>query len=134
MFGFYGNIYDEFVRNGKPLKGQSFDNQMLAYNYIVQYVFGNLDGAMKAVAGKHGAMTKLQTLSNQGWKAPSTDNALLAMIEIIYMDYFKGTERISAARGSFVWVNTRNKQTNIVDALKLLPTVGVVYDQKINSL
>jgi hypothetical protein len=134
MFGFYGNIYDEFVRNGKPLKGQAFDIQMLAYNYIIQHVFGNLDGAMKAVAGKHGAMTKLQILSNQGWKAPSTDNALLAMVEIIYMDYLKGTERISAARGSFVWTNTKRVQTNIVDALKLLPTTGAGYAQKISTL
>ena len=134
MFGFYGNIYDEFVRNGKPLKGQAFDIQMLAYNYIIQHVFGNLDGAMKAVAGKHGAMTKLQILSNQGWKAPSTDNALLAMVEIIYMDYLKGTERISAARGSFVWTNTKRVQTNIVDALEFLPTTGAGYAQKISTL
>lgn len=134
MFGFYGNIYDEFIRNSKPLKGQAFEDQMLAYNYIIQHVFQNLPGAMKAISGKHGAMTKLQTLSNQGWKAPSTDNALLAMIEIIYKDYLNGTERISAARGSFVWTNSKKQQINVVDALKLLPTVGAVYAQKISTL
>jgi hypothetical protein len=134
MFGFYGNIYDEFVRNNRPMKGQAFDDQMLAYNYIIQHVFGNLSGAMKAVAGKYGALTKLQTLSNQGWKAPSSDNALLAMIEIIYMDYLKGTQRISAARGSFVWTNTKRQQTNIVDALQVLPNTGAGFAQKISTL
>ncbi len=134
MFGFYGNIYDEFTRNSTPMKGQAFDEQMLAYNYIIQHVFGNLDGAMKAIAGKYGALTKLQTLSNQGWKAPSGDNSLLAMIEIIYMDYLNGPHRISAARGSHVWYNKKKQPINVVDALVLLPTTGAGFAQKISTL
>lgn len=134
MFGFYGNIYDEFVLNGKPLKGAVFDEQMLAYHYIIQHVFGNLDGAMKAIAGKNGALKKLEALSNQGWKVPSGDNSLLAMIEILYMDYVKGTHRISSARGSHVWYDKKKQPVNIVDALVKLPTIGAVYAQKISTL
>jgi len=133
MFGLYGNIYDEFVRTGQPLKGTQFDEQMLAYNYIIQHVFGNLDNAMSAVAGKHGALKKLEALSNQGWKAPSGDKSLLAIVEIIYMDYLKGPSRISAARGSYVWVNTKkNTHINVVDALMQLPNTD--YAQRIKSL
>lgn len=134
MFGFYGNIYDEFVRTGTLLKGQVFDDQMLAYHYIIQHVFGNLEGAMKAIAGKNGALKKLEALSNQGWKSPSSDNSLLAMIEIIYMDYLKGPHKISAARSGHVWYDKNKKPVNVVDALMKLPTVGSDYTQKINSL
>jgi hypothetical protein len=134
MFGFYGHIYDEFIRTGTPLKGQAFDDQMTAYNYIVQHVFGNLENAMKAVAGKNGALKKLEALSNQGWKTPGGDNSLLAMIEILYMDYFQGPARISAARGSHVWYDKSKKPVNIVDALMKLPSVGAGYTQKISTL
>lgn len=132
MFGFYGNIYDEFVRNHKPLSGTAFDDQMLNYHYILQQVFGNLSKAMKAIKGKHGALKKLETLSNQGWKAPSGDTEVLGVVEIIYKDYLKGTHRISAIRGSYVWTNTKKQQQTVVDALMKLP--NTTYAQIISSL
>ena len=131
MYGFYGNIYDEYVRNSLPLTGKVFDDHMTAYHYIIQQLFGNLDGAMKAIKS---SMKKLEVMSGQGWKTPSGDNSLLAMVEIIYMDYLKGSQRISAARGSHVWTNTRKVQLNVVDALMKLPTVGTTYAQNISAL
>jgi hypothetical protein len=132
MFGFYGNIYDEFVRIGRPLKGQQFDDQMLAYHYVIQHVFDNLEGAMKAIAGKNGAMTKLEAMTNDGWKQPAGDHALLAMVEILYKDYLQGPERISSARGSFTHVQKNGKVLNIIDALKQLPNTN--YAQQIATL
>lgn len=132
MFGFYGNIYDEFVRNHKPLSGTAFEDQILNYHYILQQVFGNLSKAMKAIKGKHGALKKLETLSNQGWKSPSGDTEVLAVVEIIYKDYLKGPHRISATRGSYVWTDSKKQQQTVVDALMKLPNTS--YAQIISSL
>jgi hypothetical protein len=132
MFGLYGNIYDEFVRTSKSMKGQAFDDQILAYHYIIQHVFGNLDNALKALSGKHGALKKLEALTKSGWKAPSTDNALLAVVEILYKDYLQGPEKISAARGSFTYVTKKGTTINIVDALAALPNTN--YANLIDSL
>ena len=121
MFGFYGNIFDHLPGISKA--------QMNDYHYIIDNVFGSIDKAKSAVTK---AMTKMTALSNDNWQPSGKDNALLAMVEIIYKDYLLGSGKISGARGGYVYVNSKNITLNVVDALMKLP--NTVYATKINSL
>lgn len=121
MFGFYGNIFDHLPNITKT--------QMNQYCYIIDHVFGSLEQAKKATIQ---AMNKLTALSNDNWQPSGQDNALLAMVEIIYQDHMQGNGIITGARGSYVYVNSRGTTTNVVDALQQLPNTN--YAQKIASL
>jgi hypothetical protein len=121
MFGFYGNIFD--------LLPNITDSQMNDYCYIIQKVFGNLDKAKLATSQ---AMKKLTKLSNDNWKPSSQDNALLAVVEIIYKDYMHGSKKVTGSKGSYVYTNSKNVTINVVDALRKLP--NSVYAKKIDSL
>lgn len=121
MFGFYGNIFDQ-------LPGIS-QTQMNDYHYIIDTVFGSLGGAKSATIK---AMSKMEALTNDNWKPSGQDNALLAVVEIIYQDYLNGKEMITGSRGSYVYVNRLGNQTNVVDALMQLPNTD--YADKIFTL
>lgn len=121
MFGFYGNIFDHLPNITKT--------QMNDYCYIIDNVFGNLEKAKKATIQ---AMNKLTALSNDNWQPSGQDNALLAVVEIIYKDYMKGSGIITGAKGSYVYVNSKGTTMNVVDALTQLPNTN--YAQKIASL
>lgn len=121
MFGFYGNIFDHLPNITEA--------QMNDYCYIVQKVFGNLDKAKTATIK---AMKKLSTLSNNNWKPSGQDNALLAVVEIIYKDYLKGSRKITGSKGSYVYTISKGTTVNVVDALIQLPGSG--YAKKINGL
>jgi len=121
MFGFYGNIFDHLPGISK--------SQMNDYHYIIENVFGSLDKAKSAVTK---AMTKLSALSNDNWQPSGKDNALLAMVEIIYKDYLLGSCKITGARGGYAYVNSKNITINVVDALMQLP--NTIHAVKINSL
>ena len=62
----------------------------------------------------------LTALSNDNWQPSGKDNALLAMVEIIYKDYLLGSGKITGARGGYAYVNSKNVTINVVDALKKL--------------
>jgi hypothetical protein len=121
MFGFYGNIFDHLPNITKA--------QMNDYHYIIDSVFGSLEGAKSATVK---AMTKMEALTNDNWKPSGQDNALLAVVEIIYQDYLDGKGMITGSRGSYVYVNRLGNQTNIVDALRQLPNTD--FAQQIDSL
>jgi hypothetical protein len=121
MFGFYGNIFDHLPGISKT--------QLNDYHYIIYNVFGSLDAAKSAVTK---AMTKLSALSNDNWQPSGGNNALLAMVEIIYKDYLLGSGKITGARGGYAYVNSKNITINVVDALMKLP--NTVYSAKIHML
>jgi len=121
MFGFYGNIFDHLPDISKT--------QMNEYHYIIDKVFGSLDKAKSATMA---AMTKMTALTNDNWKPSGADNALLAMVEIIYQDTLLGSGNVTGSRGSYVYVNRLGKQTNLVDALRALPNTA--YSVKIDAL
>jgi hypothetical protein len=121
MFGFYGNIFDHLPGISKA--------QMNDYHYIIDAVFGSIDKAKSAVTK---AMTKMSALSSDNWQPSGKDNALLAMVEIIYKDYLLGSGKVSGARGGYVYINSKNITINVVDALMKLP--NTVYATKINTL
>lgn len=121
MFGFYGNIFDHLPNITKT--------QMNDYCYIIDHVFGSLEQAKKATIQ---AMNKLTALSTDNWQPSGQDNALLAVVEIIYQDHMQGTGVITGARGSYVYVNSKGATTNVVNALQQLPNTN--YAQKIASL
>jgi hypothetical protein len=121
MFGFYGNIFD--------LLPNITDTQMNDYCYIIEKVFGNLEKAKRATMQ---AMKKLTALSNDNWKPSGGDNALLAVVEIIYKDYMHGSKKVTGSKGSYVYTNSKNVTINVVDALRKLP--NSVYAKKIDSL
>jgi hypothetical protein len=121
MFGFYGNIFDQLPNITKT--------QMNDYHYIIDKVFGSMEGA-KAATIK--AMTKMEALSNDNWKPSGQDNALLAVVEIIYQDHLGEKGMVTGSRGSYVYVNRSGKQINIVDALMQLPNTN--FASAISSL
>jgi len=121
MFGFYGNIFDQLPN--------ITSKQMNDYCYIIENVFGNIENAKKATIQ---AMKKLTAMSNDNWKPSGQDNALLAVVEIIYKDHMQGAESITGARGSYVYLNSRGTTMNVVDALMKLPNTD--YASKIQSL
>ena len=121
MFGFYGNIFDHLPN--------VTSTQMNDYHYIVDSVFGSIDNAKSATIK---AMTKMEALTNDNWKPSGQDNALLAVVEIIYQDYLSGKGTITGARGSYVYVNRLGNQINVVDALMQLPNTD--YADKICAL
>lgn len=138
MFGFYGEIYDDEIRNRRPLSGKAFDEKMNDYHAIIQTVFaddkgpGNLEKAKKAVDGGGGAVDTLELISNKAWRDPSGDRKVLAVVEIIYKDHFKGPHMVSAAKTSFVWSDSNRREYTVVDALMKIPHSD--YAQKIASL
>jgi hypothetical protein len=77
-------------------------------------------------------MKKLTKLSKDNWKPSSQDNALLAVVEIIYKDYMHGSKKVTGSKGSYVYTNSKNVTINVVDALRKLP--NSVYAKKIDSL
>jgi hypothetical protein len=99
------------------------------YCYIIENVFGNIENAKKATIQ---AMKKLTAMSNDNWKPSGQDNALLAVVEIIYKDHMQCAESITGARGSYVYLNSRGTTMNVVDALMKLPNTD--YASKIQSL
>lgn len=121
MFGFYGNIFDQLPNITKT--------QMNDYHYIIDKVFGSMEGA-KAATIK--AMAKMEALTNDNWKPSGQDNALLAVVEIIYQDHLGGKGIVTGSRGSYVYVNRLGKQTNVVDALMQLPNTN--FASAISSL
>jgi hypothetical protein len=121
MFGFYGNIFDHLPNISKT--------QLNEYHYIIDEMFGSLDDAKSATIK---AMVKMEALTNDNWKPSGQDNALLAVVEIIYQDYLNGKGSVTGSRGSYVYVNHLGKQINVVDALIQLPNTD--YLQKINAL
>ena len=121
MFGFYGNIFDLLPNISKQ--------QMNDYCYIIDHVFGDMDKAKRATIK---AMKKLTAMSNDNWQPSGQDNALLAVVEIIYKDHMQGAGKITGARGSYVYVNSKGTTMNVVDALMQLPHTD--YRDNINSL
>ena len=121
MSGFYGNIFDHLPNISKT--------QLNEYHYIIDKVFGSLEKAKSATMS---AMTKMTTMTNDNWKPSGADNALLAIVEIIYQDVLLGTGDVTGSRGSYVYVNRLGKQTNLVDALRALPNTE--YSAKIDTL
>jgi hypothetical protein len=121
MFGFYGNIFDHLPNITKT--------QMNEYHYIIDKMFGSLEDAKSATIK---AMDKMEALTNDNWKPSGQDNALLAVVEIIYQDYLGGKGTVTGSRGSYVYVNHLGKQTNVVDALIQLPNTD--YSLKIHAL
>jgi hypothetical protein len=121
MFGFYGNIFDHLPNISKQ--------QMNDYCYIIDKVFGSLEQAKSATIK---AMNKLTAISRDNWQPSGQDNALLAVVEIIYKDYLQGSGTITGSRGSYVYVNSKNVSINVVDALMQLPNTD--FANKINSL
>jgi hypothetical protein len=121
MFGFYGNIFDHLPNISKQ--------QMNDYCYIIDTVFGSLEKAKSATIK---AMNKLTAISNDNWQPSGQDNALLAVVEIIYKDHMQGSGTITGSRGSYVYVNSKNVTINVVDALMQLPNTD--YAQNIQSL
>lgn len=121
MFGFYGNIFDHLPNISKT--------QLNEYHYIIDQMFGSLDDAKSATIK---AMVKMEALTNDNWKPSGQDNALLAVVEIIYQDYLGGKGTVTGSRGSYVYVNHLGKQINVVDALIQLPNTN--YSVKIQQL
>jgi hypothetical protein len=91
--------------------------------------FGSIDGAKSATIK---AMNKMEALTNDNWKPSGQDNALLAVVEIIYQDYLGGKGIVTGSRGSYVYVNRLGNQINVVDALMQLPNTN--YASVISSL
>jgi hypothetical protein len=121
MFGFYGNIFDQLPNITKT--------QMNDYHYIIDKVFGSIDGAKSATIK---AMTKMEALTNDNWKPSGQDNALLAVVEIIYQDHLGGKGIVTGSRGSYVYVNRLGNQINVVDSLMQLPNTN--FASAISSL
>ncbi len=138
MFGFYGEIYDDEIRNRRPLSGKAFDEKMNDYHAIIQIVFaddkgpGNLEKAKKAIDGGGGAIDMLEHISNKAWRDPSGDRKVLAVVEIIYKDYVKGPHPVSAAKTAFTWSDSNRREYTVVTALTKIPHSD--YAQKIASL
>ena len=130
MWGFYGNQYDHYKSYKLPMTGKNWEERDHDFHYIIQHVFGNMENLRDAVSP---ALKELAIISKGSAKKNAGDDAALALVEIIYKDYFKGKHPVSGASGNYVWMDPNTKQVyDIVHGLMQVPNSD--YAKKIKSV
>lgn len=134
MWGFYGNQFDHYKNFKIPLTGKNWEERDHDMHAIIQMLFENLTGLRGVVTA---ALKQMSIHSKGAFKKGKSDNTELAIVEILYKDYYGGPHLVSGAAGNYLYRDPNTKEEyNIVDALRDLKDKNgkYIYRSKIDDL